>query len=260
MNDQILYEAGLTKSEIIIYTFLVKNNPNTPPRLAELASESRTNTYKLLDSLEEKGLVSRDETQKKLRYWANNPSVLLDSLKKQRDSLAATEQKFRHLLPELMNEYTKSTQQPTIRHYIGRDGIKKVFAEQLQTAEPIVYIRNNSDINFFGYDFMAQVRESAAAYNIPRTSISPLSSLVRPDWKQRQKTTNQTRIWFEQSNYTAPVEWSVFGNKVAAISYGDEAVSMIIESEQIAESMRQLLTLLACKLKRDPSYTEPDSP
>lgn len=64
MNEEILQQAGLTNAEAKIYILLVRNSPCPPPKLADIADESRTNTYKLLDSLEEKGLVSRDETQK----------------------------------------------------------------------------------------------------------------------------------------------------------------------------------------------------
>jgi sugar-specific transcriptional regulator TrmB len=78
MNNNILKEAGLTATQATAYIILVKNSPCTPPHLAELIKESRTNTYKVLEQLELIGLVSRDETHKKLRYWANNPSLLID--------------------------------------------------------------------------------------------------------------------------------------------------------------------------------------
>ena len=107
MNEEILQQAGLTKAEAVIYTILVKNSPATPPQLADLANESRTNTYKLLDSLETKGLVDRDDTHKKLRYWANNPSNLLESLKRQRQEAETFEKRFQDNLPAMIDEYFK---------------------------------------------------------------------------------------------------------------------------------------------------------
>ena len=257
MNEQILQEAGLTNSEARAYAILVENSPCSPPKLADLADESRTNTYKLLESLEVKGLVTRDDTQKKLRYWANSPSVLLDVVKKRRSEAEAIERRLQGTLPSLINEYIKYTEQPTVRFYNGKSGIKRVYDEQLQDNNKIIYIRNRADIDFFGFDFMSEIRKATAEAKIPRTSLSPITPDVPSNWREHERAINQKRIWLASDTYTAPVEWSVFGDKVALISYGSEAVSAIIESSQAAEGMRQILTLLADKLPKDPDYREP---
>ncbi len=46
-----------------------------------------------------------------------------------------------------------------------------------------------------------------------------------------------------KDKYDAPVEIDIFGNKVAILSFGDELIGMIIESKQIASSLRQLFIL-----------------
>ena len=64
MNEEILQQAGLTKTEAAIYVILVKNSPLAPPKLADLANESRTNTYKLLETLED-----NDDVQNVWHNW-----------------------------------------------------------------------------------------------------------------------------------------------------------------------------------------------
>ena len=64
------------------------------------------------------------------------------------------------------------------------------------------------------------------------------------------------RTWYLQEDYTAPVEWSVYGNKVSVISFGQEVIGMVIDSPQIAESLRQIFGMLDEGLKRRPGYNK----
>jgi hypothetical protein len=52
-----------------------------------------------------------------------------------------------------------------------------------------------------------------------------------------------TRTQVCPDHYTAPVEISSYGDKVSILSFGDEAIGMIIDSPQIAEANRQLFNL-----------------
>jgi sugar-specific transcriptional regulator TrmB len=260
MNESILQEAGLTKAEAQIYVLLVKNSPCPPPKLADLAGESRTNTYKLLDSLEDKGLVSRDTTQKKLRYWANNPSNLLESLKKKRADMEAAEKRYQDSLPAMIDEYFKHSEQPSIRYFHGVDGVKQVYQDQLNDAKPITFTMSFGIRDFFGEEGMHFIRNEYPKRGIkrkvfyadvphnlapgtPRTPIAESDRLMLLD-----------RVWVEHEELKAPVEWSVYGDKVSIISLGTEIVGMIIESPQIAASLLEIFALLERKIKQDPDY------
>jgi hypothetical protein len=48
----------------------------------------------------------------------------------------------------------------------------------------------------------------------------------------------------------------VYGDKLAILSYGHEAIGMIIESPQIAEGFRQLLDLAEEGLKSRKNYDQ----
>ncbi len=260
MNEEILQQAGLTKAEAAIYTLLVKNSPCPPPKLADLASESRTNTYKLLDALEEKGLVSRDETQKKLRYWANNPSNLLEGLKKQRADMEATEKRYQDSLPSMIDEYFKYSEQPSIRYFHGKDGVKQVYEDQLKTAEPVTFIYSPEVVQSFGAQDMHIIRNKFPARGIDRHVFLPdVDPSIGADEAtipiaKSDELMRTTRTWLHEDDLSAPVEWAVYGNKLSVVSLGSEFVGLIIESPQITASFRELLTLLDRKIRAEPSY------
>lgn len=260
MNEEILQEAGLTKPEAVIYMILVKNSPCPPPKLADLAGESRTNTYKLLDSLEEKGLVSRDDSQKKLRYWANNPSNLLDSLKKKRADMEAAEKRYQDSLPSMLDEYFKYSAQPSIRYFHGVEGVKHVYQDQLDDRNPITFTMSFGIRDFFGEEGMHFIRNEYPKRGIKRKVFyADVAHNFDPSWQtipvdESDKLMLLDRIWVENEELKSPVEWSVYGDKVSIISLGTEIVGMIIESPQIAASLLEIFTLLENKIKKDPEY------
>lgn len=260
MNEEILQEAGLTKAEATIYALLVKNSPCAPPKLADLAGESRTNTYKLLDSLEEKGLVSRDDTQKKLRYWANNPSNLLDELKRRRSDVETAEKRYQDSLPYLINEYFKYSEQPSIRYFHSKDGIKEIYADQINTGKPVTFIYSPEVVTSFGTKDMHHIRNQFPKNNIHRHVFFPdVDPGIEPGVptipiKKSDELMQTTRTWLHEGDLSAPVEWALYGDKLSVISLGTEFIGMIIESPQIAASFREILGLLDAKIRIEPGY------
>jgi sugar-specific transcriptional regulator TrmB len=254
MNTAILVEAGLTEAEATAYTFLVENSPIAPPRLAELIMESRTNTYKLLESLEELGLAQKDESDKKLKYWAKNPSTLLQHVKEKQEQAELKTKKLQSSLPSLVNTFLKHNEQPGVRFYQGKTGISEMYQDQLNSAKQITMVRSLHDIEFFGgFPEISKIREEFNKSSISRHMITPDSKEARIDWKNHDKKSSNTRTWLRANEYTSAVEWAVYDNNLAIISFGQEAIGMIIESQQIADSFLQILNLVSdgSKSKKD---------
>ncbi len=262
MNEEILQQAGLTKAEAAIYTLLIKNSPCSPPKLADLAGESRTNTYKLLDSLEEKGLVTRDDTQKKLRYWANNPSSLLESLNDRRQQIELAEKRFQDALPSMMAEYFKHSDQPLVQYFHGAEGIQKIIEDQLADGNELYMFHATGVIDVLGVDKSHLLRNQFPARGIKRhmfyadrhISYPQDDTTVPIDVSDAAMLTERT--WIDNGDLTEPVEWVLYGNKLAVTSLGNELFGMIIESPQIAASFRQIYDLLDRKVRAEPDYTK----
>ncbi len=63
---QSLVELGLTTLEVAVYTFLVENSPATGYRVAKSIGKPTANTYRAIQSLEEKGWVLVEDSTSRL--------------------------------------------------------------------------------------------------------------------------------------------------------------------------------------------------
>lgn len=254
MTIKQLTRVGLTESLATAYLALLQNGRLRPPELAELTNETRTNAYSLLDKLVELKLARKAAVGKKTAYEAEHPVALERFVQRQRDEALERERLAKDSLPELLNLYQLNSEKPGIRYYQGKPGIMEIYQEQLREGKHIQYIRTPADIDFFGFRFMHNLRIMAPKAGITRHMFSPDTPEVPVDWQANNERQKLSRTWLNATDYTAPVEWSVFGDKVAAISFGKEAVGIIIDSPQIAESFRQILALMDEGLKRRPGY------
>lgn len=255
MNN-LLEQLGFNQSLATAYLKLLEHGTLTPPQLAELTKETRPNAYSLLSKLVELGLASKRTAAKKATYQAENPVALQEFMQKQRQELQERERVLQDGLPDLMNTYQLSREKPGVRFYSGKKGIQTIFEEQLKTGKPIHAIKTLADVQFFGFRYMHNMRMIAPKAGVRRIMFTPDDEGVGVDWAASDTRNLISRTWYKREDYTAPVEWGVFGDKVSIISFGKEAIGMVIDSQQIAESVRQLFKLLDEGLRRRPDYAQ----
>lgn len=252
--EEALKAAGLHETLANTYLALLDNNYITPAKLSKITKESRTNTYKLLDELVSMSLANKVDIEKKLHYKAESPTRLLTLARERLDELESLETQIKSNLPLMLKRYYQNNEQPGVRFYQGKNGIKEIYEEQIQVGKPIQFMKTRADIEFFGFKFMHEIRNLAPKAKIKRQAFTPDAPETPIDIKESDTQMLLDRTWYLPEDYTAPVEWSVYGNKVSIISFGQEAIGMVIDSPQVAESLRQIFKLLDEGLKRRPGY------
>ena len=252
----LLQELDFSPSLSRCYIKLLGEGASTPANLSVILKESRTNTYKLLDELVRREVARRIKVKNKFQYEATSPVQLITLAREKKDAAVLHEKHLQQQLPNLLKQYYKHHEQPGIRFFQGKNGIREIFAEQIRIGKPIQFFKTRADIEFFGFQFMHEVRGMAPKAGIPRKAFTPDGPEVPVNIVQTDAQALLTRTWYEPEDYTAPVEWSVFGDKVSVISFGEEAIGMIIDSPQIAESLRQMFSLLDEGLRRRPHYKD----
>ena len=242
MNVRTLTDIGLNETQAKVYLILIKNGSLTPPQTATILNIKRTNAYAVLDQLQELGLASKKEIRKKVAYWAENPIALEKLAKNKRDKALEHEKLVQSSMPTLLNYFYTFTDQPGVRFFQGTEGIKDIYNDMLRTGKDIFVIRSPHDQDLMSNEFFVKFKDKKAKLNINTFMINPQENReVYNATTDKLYKTSRTQVTPDQ--YSANVELSTYGDKVSIISFGEEAMGMIIDSPQIAEANRQIFNL-----------------
>lgn len=242
MDTKTLIEIGLNETQAEAYILLVKNGSISPPELSRKTGEKRTNAYAILDQLEEMGLAYKKEVNKKYKYYAENPVSLERLAKKQREHSMEQERKVINSMPTLLKYFYTYSDQPGVKFYQGLEGIKDIYNDTLRVCKDMYVIRSPHDHKVVSDSFFNDYKTKRAKLGIKTTILNPDGD--GEHWNEaNDKKFNLKRIKLPENSYDAEVEVSMYGDKVAIISFGEEAFGTVIESPQISEAFKMIFRL-----------------
>lgn len=243
MNLELLQSIGLTKSQANTYLVLIQKGELAPPQLAKLNGETRSNTYMILQKLEELGLVEKQKKAKKIIYCPQNPIALEHLAEEKRSNAAKVENQLKQAMPQVLSYFYSFTEKPGIRLLQGAEGLKEIYKDTLRTRQDIYFMRTPSEVKHLGSNYFVQYRKKRAALGITAYAFTENTPSARRHALDDQ-TNKIVRTMIEPGDYNAPVEVTIYGDKVAYLSYGEEIMGVIVQSASIAESMRQIFRMV----------------
>lgn len=247
MDTSILRKAGLTDSQAKGYLALIEHGNLSAADLAAKIGESRTNGYAIADRLVELGLATKD-AEKKLSFSATHPSALELLAEKRRKLITRDERLLKQNMPDILSFYYAHSEQPGVRFFQGKDGIRAIHADIIATKQPLYLLRSIHDKDFLGSDVMENFIQRRVQAGIEVHALTP----EHPDANRNPAQDSAwlfLRTWLPEGSYEEPVEINIYGNKVALLSFGEEATGTLIYSPQIASAMRQLFKLISSQLQ-----------
>lgn len=254
MSMNYLSAAGLTDTDATVYEILLKTPDAKPSDLMKLANESRTNMYKILDRLVVLGLATKFDKNKKLHYKAANPARLLQLAREQREESEKAERELVVVTESLTHEYIKTHEQPGIRYYQGTDEIATIFDTIAHAKSEVLFVHTDKGIDFYGFETMHKLRMKAVKAGVNRRALTPDVPRATIDYKTTDPLVLLKRTWLAAGEYTSPVEWGVYDDKIYIISYGKEALGLTIESKQIADAFKELFVIIESNQKLRSDY------
>lgn len=244
MELNILKNLGLTSDQIKTYATLLDQGAMSPPQLADKTGDSRTNAYMALKKLADIGLAVPDPSKKKLTYLPLNPAHLDTLIARRERDLQIARAELQNRLPELLDTYYTNVQRPTARYYEGRDALSKIYQDQLASGNDVFSVHTAEDIDrTLLADIAAKYLPRIAEAGISTNALTPNYPAMVADSKKNDKKLRRKITWYDPSQYSAPVEISVWGNKVAFVLYGDDVVATVIDSPAVAQAMRDMFEM-----------------
>ncbi len=247
MKTEIFEKIGLNANESYIYNILLTNGEMRAPNIAEKAhlKLTRQNTYAVLKSLTKKGLVEEFDKRKKLTYRVEHPQKLLEVIEEQKKELEENEKTVEALMPEIISDYNLAHNKPGVVYYEGIEGIKKIYEDTLrEKPEEILVFRSPFEEDKLG-QYIHGYTKRRAALGIKTKIISPKKPAKEILVEDRERL--RERKYIKKEIFSLYTEINVYKNKVAFIAFGKKTMGFIVESPEVAQTMRTVFNLVWSK-------------
>lgn len=150
-----LREIGCTDQEIEVYTTSLLLGPSPIQNIAARLSIARPNIYKVIQSLEERGLARFSEKKKYARnFLVASPTVVLEKLRAKEQEMLVGARELSQALPDIMSLYHQGDMASKVKLLEGGDQFLRVFWSILEEGKsPLRFIGSAGEfINFISWD------------------------------------------------------------------------------------------------------------
>lgn len=241
MDSTILKEIGLTDNEIRVYLVMLEEDENLASKIAEKTKINRSLMYTILNNLMEKGMVSYVIKENRKYFMATDPEKILDVLKEKEEAIKKQEEDVKKIIPDLRKLKLPKKEEIKVEIYKGKEGNKTLLDDMLRE----------------GKDYLALGYSGLSFDVVPYYIVHWHKKRVEMGIKRRVITKEQMRgnraikipltyARYVKDEYNIPISTMIYGNKVWIMlpaGKGDQ-VSILIESERIANSYRNYFNLL----------------
>lgn len=236
--SKLLKSLGFTESESKIYLLALEMGPSPVQKIAQRANVSRVTTYAAIESLTGHGLMTSVQKGKKTMYAAEAPERLTSYVRSRLSSMESTLKDVETSLDDL--KLLQRGEKPLVKLYEGHDAFRAIQEDVLATKpKELIEFGNLDDIR--------------ATY--------PDSSHFEPFFKQLSQLKTQRRAAFATtakdfidkspnlemmtlpSGHDFHGDFVICGNKVAFSTFRGKQISVLIESQDIADTLKALFDM-----------------
>lgn len=229
--SDVLQKIGLNEKEAKVYLALLELGTASAYAIAPKAGLKRPITYIVLESLMQKGLVSRIPRVKKALYTAEAPEKLSRELRQKEELL-------KRFMPNLEALYNGKKEKPQVLLFEGKEGVNQVYEKIFQagsclffgTAEGVASL-NQPWID----DFFKRVNEN----NFPVRDIISRSPHSEAYGKNPYRGPSY-ELRYMPKGFSVPADSAIFGDNVAFFSFKPTIFCVVVTSKDIAILMRTM--------------------
>jgi sugar-specific transcriptional regulator TrmB len=237
-----LQELGLSEKEARIYMAALEIGRATADQLAKHADIKRPTAYVQLEALMKMGLMSTHEEDHKTYFAPESPELLKRLLVKQRESIESKEKELTSLLPELLRQFESAGERPVVRFFPGKEGVHAAREEILMTKQKKIYIVFSPEklSHVFSQKYLDDFSDRRRSLGIHSKGIFTYKEF----FAHAGEDALTERRYLPPSELPLTVDIFIFDDKVAIHSLDGAMFGLIVQSEQIARSMKFIFDFL----------------
>lgn len=232
--DQALQTLGFAQPEIDLYKACLLLGTSSQEELLSETEFPKLTFQAALQSLKEKGMITVMLTNQTEQFQAESPAKLIKFARTQVqesvDALAILEDQKGVLEGQMSDE------KPTVRFFEGKEGLKSMLNEfnQMEGDSALLCYSPQHVHQAFSPEEVQDQQDIFTTKNIQAESI------CFSDKDLLRETTNVNKHLVNIHHFPFSIDLEIYDNKVAIASLVDNKHGVIIESESIANSFRQL--------------------
>jgi len=240
MDSTLLEEIGLAKSEILVYSALLKSGSIKVGDLMKRVSLHRSRLYEAINRLIDKGLVSYIIKNNVKYFEATDPERLLTYIEEQKERLTEKETAVKKTLPELKRQVQTEFPDAEAHVFYGKEGFKTIRKDVLKQKQTLYLIgaigREDRYLQYFFPNF-----------NKLRTDAKiPWKILYDADVKGRPITKLAlTEARYLPKEYASPAVINIYADRVVNVLWKDDTpICFMIINKGIADSYRKWFAMI----------------
>lgn len=230
---------GFSDKEAKVYLALLELGEAPVQQIAEKAGVNRATTYVILESLMKRGVASKVEKGKKTYFAAENPAALLRLFRMQEKEIQEKAGEFKRTLPELEALYNLAEEKPRVRYFEGKDGLLAMQEDFLTSGVKKLFAIYSAD------ELDTIFTEEERKHYIERRQAQGISvrSIYTKIGGPYRSPTPAERKFVPKEQFPFSSDITIYGNRVAIATLRGKLISVIIESKEIADTLRLIFEL-----------------
>ncbi len=243
-----LHILGLKERELDIYLSILNLGNSTITDISRKTNIKRTTIYEYIENLLTKGLIYKTANKKRIFYCAENPKKITQILDREKKEIEQKKDRVEKIIPELESLFSASFRKPSVSFYEGKDGLKKVYQQILNTHKNIYSIF--SPENFFklfspeeNHSLLMMLYDNGGMlYSLVERTSNPIEGLSNENYKKFIKSKTLPE------GFKYETDLLVIDDTVALISFKN-MIGIIIKDKAIAQLQKSFINLIWKNLK-----------
>jgi len=239
-------EAGLTDKETKVYLALIELGEGSVTEIAKKSKIDRATVYRILQKLFSIPLVQTYKEDKKTRWAALNPRYLMDYVNKKRKIV-------QELLPDLQALYNLNEEKPKLSYFEGEEGLREltanIFREVKYRGEVLSFSAPGAaTVYYTKKQFVRLARERIKKQILSRILIPSIEGV--PGYIEGEDFKNWRYIKIvDPKKFPFKATINIWNNKISIMTVRTHPIGVVIESKDIAETMRSIFEFFWQKIK-----------
>lgn len=248
-----LKKLGLSDKEAKVYLALLELSEAPVQKIAGKAKVNRATTYVILESLHKKGAVTTLEKNKKVMFAAESPRTLLSLFKSQEQELRDKQEEFKKILPELEAIFNLAIERPIVRFFEDIEAVRIIREEIIASGAKVIYdIYSLEYVNQI-YSLFSKEENNDFLKKRKELGITIKAIYTSDTGPFKEFQLKGERKFVPKDKFPFSADILIYKNKVALTTLRGKIITVIIESKEIADTLRivfELAWLGADNIKR----------